>query len=184
MRSKGITSTTARISSTTCGPYCALGHALLWNDADHFDDSPPDTDSASKRSENLSFSRSLATLLQKKKEVLFHHYLHCRTSQSTHTCPTTTEITQPETPPHPLQTPPIQKTTQPLSQHASSFFLGHMNMSTFALRLQSVFVGCVPCSFQKLNRLLSLTFDFSNSETAGFLQLNHSNNLPVPTQYV
>ena len=97
------------------------------------------------------FSESCNSHPKEKAKNCFHHYFHCRTSQSTHTCPTTTEITQPRK--RPLPTPPTQKTVQPLSQHASSCSLGHMNMNRF-------FVRCFPCSCKKTNRLLNLTFDF------------------------
>ena len=88
----------------------------------------------------------------------FQYYFRCRASQSTHTCPTTTEITQPESLSPPNSTDSENSST---SFTARVFLLfgphKHVNIRcAFAIdsrRLRSV---CV----QKLNRLLSLTFDF------------------------
>ena len=50
-------------------------------------------------------------------------------------------------------------------------------MSAFASRLQSILASCVPCSFPKLNRLDSLTFDFHTPK------LRISFNSIIPTNF-
>ena len=60
----------------------------------------------------------------------------------------------------PLPTPPTQKTIQPLSQHASSLSVGHMNMPVFAITFANDSRTLRSFFLQKPNRLHSLTFDF------------------------
>ena len=84
----------------------------------------------------------------------FQYYFRCRASQSTHTCPTTTEITQPDTLSPPNSTDSENSST---SFTARVFLLFTCQHSNICNRF-SYAAFLVPA--KKPNRLLSLTFDF------------------------
>ena len=97
--------------------------------------------------ENLSFLGVAQLSSKRKSNELFSSLLSLSHKSTYPHLPTTTERSPNPKTSH-LPIPPTQKTKQPLSQHASSFSLGHMNMSVFALRLLSILVRCVACSCQ------------------------------------
>ena len=98
----------------------------------------------------------------------FQYYFRCRASQSTHACPTMTEITQPKTLSPPNSTD---------SENSSPSFTARVFLLFGPHEHESIFVRCFPCSCKKTNRLPNVTFDFHSPK------LRISFNSIIPTTF-